>query len=533
MRRTTVVFKILISDPLSEDGIYPLRQADNLEVVIETDLTEEQLLQRIPEFDGLLVRSQTQVTREVIEKGHNLKVIGRAGVGVDNIDLDAATENGIIVVNAPDGNTNSAAEHTMAMLMSLARNIPQAYLSIKEKKWDRKSYVGVELRDKVLGIVGLGRIGAEVARRAKGQRMKVIAYDPFFSEEKAEAMGIGFATFDQVLEEADFITVHTPLMKETRHIINEDAFAKMKDGVRIINCARGGIIQEDHLYDAVVSGKVAGAALDVFEEEPAVDHKVLTLPQVIATPHLGASTVEAQENVAIDVSEDVVRILSGGLARNPVNIPSVPREIMRKIEPYFYLSEKLGKFLAQLDAGAIEEININYAGDLTALEIAPLTQNTLKGLLSKYVGARVNNVNASYLAERRGITVHENKTSAARGFTNLMTVEIVTKDSTRRVSGTLLNGLGSRIVKVDDYSMDVIPEGHLVLIHHQDQPGAIGRVGNLLAANDVNIATMQVGRLKVGGNAIMMLTIDRPLTDDEVNQIREMEGFEKVTKVDL
>lgn len=528
-----MVFKILISDPLSEDGIFPLREADNIEVVIDIGLSPDELLNKIGDFDGILVRSQTQVTREVIEKGHNLKVIGRAGVGVDNIDLDAATENGIIVVNAPDGNTNSAAEHTMAMIMALARNIPQAYMSIKNKKWDRKSYVGIELRDKTLGIVGLGRIGAEVARRAKGQRMNVIAYDPFFSKEKAEAMGIGYGTLDEVLEAGDFITVHTPLLKETRHLINADAFAKMKDGVRVINCARGGIINEDDLYDAIIGGKVAGAALDVFEEEPAIDHKVLELNEVIATPHLGASTVEAQENVAIDVSHDVVRILSGGLARNPVNIPSVPREVMRKIEPYFYLSEKLGLFLAHLEEEAIEEININYAGDLTALEIAPLTQNTLKGLLSRYLGTHVNNVNASYLAERKGITVHENKTSAARGFTNLITVEIITKTTKRRVSGTLLNGLGSRIVKVDDYSMDVIPEGHLVLVHHTDQPGAIGRVGNLLAENDVNIATMQVGRKHIGGNAIMMLTIDRPLTKDEVAQIRAMEGFDRVTTVDL
>ncbi|MFD2130545.1 phosphoglycerate dehydrogenase [Pseudogracilibacillus auburnensis] len=528
-----MVFKILISDPLSEDGIFPLREADNIEVVIDTGLSKEELLNKIGDFDGLLVRSQTQVTREVIETGHNLKVIGRAGVGVDNIDLDAATENGMIVVNAPDGNTNSAAEHTMAMLMSLARNIPQAYLSIKDKKWDRKSYVGVELRDKTLGIVGLGRIGAEVARRAKGQRMNVIAYDPFFTKEKAEALGIEHGTLDEVLAVGDFITVHTPLLKETRHIINKEAFAKMKDGVRVINCARGGIINEDDLYDAIVEGKVAGAALDVFEEEPAVDHKVLNLKEVIATPHLGASTIEAQENVAIDVSHDVVRILSGGLARNPVNIPSVPREVMRKIEPYFYLSEKLGLFLAHLEEEVISEININYAGDLTALEIAPLTQNTLKGLLSRYLGSNVNNVNAAYLAERKGITIHEKKTSAARGFTNLITVEIITKSTKRRVSGTLLNGLGARIVKVDDYSMDVIPEGHLLLVHHKDQPGAIGRVGNLLAENDVNIATMQVGRLHIGGNAIMMLTIDRPLTKEELEQIRAMEGFDRVTAVDL
>src|SRR5690625_667895 len=528
-----MVFKILISDPLNEEGIFPLREAGKIEVVVDTGLSAAELVNGIGEFDGLLVRSQTQVTREVIEKGHNLKVIGRAGVGVDNIDLDAATENGIVVVNAPDGNTNSAAEHTMAMIMALARNIPQAYLSIKNKKWDRKSYVGVELRDKTLGIVGLGRIGAEVARRAKGQRMNVIAYDPFFSEEKAEAMGIGYGTLDEVLEAGDFITVHTPLLKETYHIINKEAFAKMKDGVRIINCARGGIINEDDLYDAIVGGKVAGAALDVFEEEPAIDHKVLGLKEVIATPHLGASTVEAQESVAIDVSHDVVRVLSGGLARNPVNIPSVPREVMRKIEPYFYLSEKLGLFLAHLEEEAINQININYAGDLTALEIAPLTQNTLKGLLSRYLGTHVNNVNASYLAERKGITIHENKTSATRGFTNLITVEVITKSTKRRVSGTLLNGLGARIVKVDDYSMDVIPEGHLLLVHHKDQPGAIGRVGNLLAENDVNIATMQVGRKTVGGNAIMMLTIDRPLEKDELEQVKEITGFDRVTTVDL
>src|SRR5690625_5067047 len=330
-----MAFKILISDPLSEDGIFPLREADNIEVVIDTGLSHEELLKKIEDFDGLLVRSQTQVTREVIEKGHNLKVIGRAGVGVDNIDLDAATENGIIVVNAPDGNTNSAAEHTMAMIMALARNIPQAYLSIKNKEWDRKSYVGVELREKTLGVVGLGRIGTEVARRAKGQRMKVIAYDPFLTEEKAESLGIDHGTLDEVLAAGDFITVHTPLLKDTRHLIDKDAFNKMKDGVRIINCARGGIINEDDLYDAIVEGKVAGAALDVFEEEPAVDHKVLSLKEVIATPHLGASTVEAQENVAIDVSHDVVRVLCGGLARNPVNIQTVLREVIEEKETYF------------------------------------------------------------------------------------------------------------------------------------------------------------------------------------------------------
>ncbi len=526
-------FKILISDPLSEEGVFPLREAKGFDVTMKTDLTNEELLEEIGTYDALLVRSQTQVTREVIEQAHELKVIARAGVGVDNIDLNAATENGIIVVNAPDGNTNSAAEHTIAMLMSLARKIPQAFLSIKNKEWDRKSHIGVELRGKTLGIVGLGRIGEEVARRAKGQRMDVIAYDPFLTEERAETLGLKMGTLDEVLAAGDFITVHTPLLKETRHIIDASAFEKMKQGARVINCARGGIIDEDALYDAIKSGKIAGAALDVFEEEPAVDHKVLELTEVIATPHLGASTVEAQENVAIDVSHDVVRILTGDLARNPVNIPSVPREVMRKIEPYFNLSAKLGTFLAHTEIDGIESLTINYAGDLAALRIAPLTQNIVKGFLERRLGSQVNNVNAGYIAEQRGITIQENKTTAARGFTNLITVELKDKNGVKRVAGTLLNGLGPRIVKVDDYSMDVVPEGHLLLVYHTDQPGAIGRVGSLLAENDVNIATMQVGRAVIGGSAIMMLTIDRPLTEDELVQIRGMEGFDHVTAVDL
>lgn len=526
-------FKVLISDPLSEEGIFPLREAKGIEVVSKTDLSPEELIEEIVDYDALLVRSQTQVTRDVIEKAINLKVIARAGVGVDNIDLEAATENGVIVVNAPDGNTNSAAEHTIAMLMALSRKIPQAYLALKNKKWDRKSHVGVELRGKTLGVVGLGRIGEEVARRAKGQRMEVIAYDPFLTEERAETLGVKFGTLDDVLAAGDFITVHTPLLKETRHIINEEAISKMKDGARVINCARGGIIDEDALYDALKSGKLAGAALDVFEEEPATDHKILDLAEVIATPHLGASTIEAQENVAIDVSHDVVRILSGELARNPVNIPSVPREVMRKIEPYFALSEKLGTFLAHAEIDGIKELNINYAGDLAALRIAPLTQNIVKGFLQRRLGAQVNNVNASYIAEQRGIAIHETKSTAARGFTNLITVEITDKNGKKRVAGTLLNGLGARIVKVDDYSMDVVPEGHLLLVYHTDQPGAIGRVGNLLAENDVNIATMQVGREVVGGNAIMMLTIDRPLKKEEFEQIKEMDGFDQVIAVDL
>ncbi len=531
-----MAFKVVISDPLSEDGIYPLRQEKeiDIDVVIATEMNEEQLLEELKTANALLVRSQTTVTREMIEQSPQLKIIGRAGVGVDNIDLDAATENGIIVVNAPSGNTNSAAEHTIAMLMSLARNIPQAFNSLKNKEWNRKAFVGVEVKNKTLGVVGLGRIGEEVAHRAKGQRMRVIAYDPFLTEEKARKLDIEAGTLEEVIAAADFITVHTPLLDSTRNLINKEAFAQMKDGVRIVNCARGGIINEDDLYDAIQEGKVAGAALDVFVEEPFVDHKLLTLPEVIATPHLGASTVEAQESVAVDVSNDVIQFAKEGTVQNPVNLPSFPKKLLSKVAPYFELTEKLGAFLSYLADGVLKEINIQYAGALADVDVRPLTRNTVKGLLTKHLGNHVNDVNAKFLADRVGIKISEHKTaSEAKGFLNLITVEVVTEEERRSVSGTLLNGLGSRIVKIDDYAVDVVPEGHLLFIHHRDKPGAIGRVGTQLAARDINIATMQVGRSEEGGDAVMMLSVDEHVKEEEVEQFKKMANIYDVKAIDL
>lgn len=528
-----MAFNILISDPLSEDGIFPLRQAENMNIVIDTTNTPEELANKIHEYDALLVRSQTTVTREIIEKGTNLKIIGRAGVGVDNIDLDAATEHGIIVVNAPDGNTNSAAEHTMAMLMALARKIPQAFNSLKNGQWDRKSFIGVELKNKTLGVVGLGRIGAEVAARAKGQRMSVIAYDPFLTEDKAKKLGIKAGTIEDVLQAADFITVHTPLMKETKHLLNKDAFAIMKEGVQIINCARGGIIDEDALYDAIVAGKVAGAALDVFETEPFIDHKLLTLPQVIATPHLGASTIEAQECVAIDVSKDVVNFLNGGSVRNPVNLPSLSKEALAKVEPFFDLVEKLGVFLSRLTNSIIEEVNIYYSGELAESDVRPLTRNMMKGLLKRNLGNHVNDVNARYLADRFGMKVNEHKSTTPKGFSSLISIEVTTAKGVRSVAGTLLNGLGARIVKVDDSLVDVAPDGHLLFIKHINQPGAIGRVGTLLAKENINIATMQVGRTVMGSNAIMMLTVDNHVEQENVDNLKKIEDILDVIVIDL
>lgn len=526
------MYRILITDPLSDQGIERLIQAEDVEVVKKTDLSPEELLVEIENADALLVRSQTKVTAEVIQAGKRLKAIGRAGVGVDNIDVTAATSHGVVVVNTPDGNTISTAEHTFAMLIALARNIPQAYRSTISGEWNRKQFVGVELHKKTLGIVGLGRIGTEVAKRAHAFGMKVMAFDPYLTAERAKKIGVTQATLDDLYAQSDFITVHTPLTKETRHLINREAFEKMKTGVRIINCARGGIIDEQALLEAIQTGKVAGAALDVFEQEPPGHHPLFDLPQVIVTPHLGASTVEAQENVASDVSEEILHILRGEPFKNAVNLPSIPVELQEKLAPYQILAESLGRFIVQAAPGALDAVTVTYSGELADLDIAPLTRMIIKGALSYHL-SDVNYINAPFLAHQRGVNITEQKTSQTRGFTNLITVEISTAQEQRKVSGTLLNGFGPRIVKVDEYPIDVVPEGHLLLIQHQDQPGVIGRVGTLLGTRNVNIASMQVGRQQIGGQAIMMLTVDKPVPPEILAQLAEFDDIRSVREIDL
>ncbi|SFS91753.1 phosphoglycerate dehydrogenase [Marininema halotolerans] len=527
------MYRILVTDPLSDQGLEQLTQAPDVEVSIQTALTPSELLEAIKEMDALLVRSQTKVTKEVIMAGKQLKAIGRAGVGVDNIDIPAATNNGVVVVNAPDGNTISTAEHTFAMLISMARNIPQGYRSTVEGEWNRKAFVGVELNHKTLGIIGLGRIGTELSKRAKAFNMNVLAYDPYLTEERAQKIGVTKATLDDVIASSDFITVHTPLTKETRHLINADAFRRMKEGVRILNCARGGIIQEEALYDAIQSGKVAGAALDVFESEPPGNHPLLSLPQVTATPHLGASTHEAQENVAIDVAAEVLNILRDKPFKNAVNLPSIPPELVEKLRPYQILAEKLGHFASQTTHGALNEITITYSGELSDWDTAPLTRIVLKGALSHYL-SDINYVNAPHLAKERGVRVTEQKVSKAQGFTNLVTLTLKTDTQHEHtIAGTLLNGFGPRIVKIDRYSVDVQPTGHQLLIHHHDRPGAIGRVGTILGERNVNIATMQVGRTDMGGRAIMMLTVDKEIPDALIIELEELEEIQAVTAIDL
>lgn len=528
------MFKVFVSDPISDQGIQRLHEAEDVQVDKITGLSEEALVERIGEYDALLVRSQTKVTQRVMEAGKKLKVIGRAGVGVDNIDLDAATERGIIVINAPDGNTVSTCELTFAMLLASARNIPQAYKKTVSGEWDRKSFVGVELRNKWLGVVGMGRIGSEVAKRAKAFGMEVMAYDPFLTEERAEKQGVKLADVNEICRQCDFITVHTPLTPETRHLISTPQFEIMKKGMRLINCARGGIIDEEALVVALDKDIVAAAAFDVFEEEPPkADHPFLNHPKVIVTPHLGASTLEAQENVAVDVSAEVLHILRDEPFKNAVNMPPIPSNVLKKLQPYFELAEKMGSFLGQMTQGALKDIAIDYSGELADVDTAPLTRQIVKGVLSFHLGPEVNVVNAMHWAQSRGVHIVRQKSSTAKGFTNLITLKLVTDKEERSLSGTLLNGYGARIVQIDEYPVDVAPAGNFLLVSHNDKPGIVGKFGTMLGNKDVNIATMQVGRKIVGGAAVMILTVDKPAGKEVVKELAALPDITTVRELTL
>lgn len=517
--------RVLVSDPLAEEGLEILKKA--VDVDVKTDLKEDELCRIIGDYDALLVRSSTEVTAKVIEAGKRLKFIGRAGVGVDNIDMDAATRKGIIVANAPEGNTLAATEHTMAMMLSLARNIPQATASLKKKEWKRSKFMGVELNEKVLGIVGFGRIGRELAKRAIAMDMKCVAYDPFISKERAAQLGVEMMSVEDLFKIADVITVHTPLIAETKHIINAKSIATMKDGVRIINCARGGIIDEKALYDAVRSGKVAGAALDVFETEPPTESPLLTLDQIIVTPHLGASTVEAQVNVAVSVAKQCIEVLNGGSAKYVVNAPMVPPELAEVLEPYAQLAEKMGRFVIQIASGRLSSVELIYGGELSAYagSMKYITRLALKGLLDPVLQQPVNIVNADFIAKERGISVSETVTQESSGFKNLITIRIKTDKGEETVSGTVFFKGRSRIVAVGGYTMDMIPEGYVIVSRHLDKPGVIGRASTILGKCNINIAGMQVGRVQPGEHAIMVLNVDSEVPQEVMDEIRGMPGI--------
>lgn len=517
--------RVLVSDPLAEEGLAVLRPV--VDVDVRTGLSEDELCAIIGEYDALLVRSGTDVNARVIGAGKNLRFIGRAGVGVDNIDMDAATKNGIIVANAPEGNTLAATEHTMAMMQSLARNIPQANASLKKKEWKRSKFMGVELNEKTLGIVGFGRIGREVAKRARAMDMKCVAYDPFITQERAAQLGVQMMSMAELFMVADVITVHTPLIAETKHVINEKSIATMKDGVRIINCARGGIIDEKALYDAIKTGKVAGAALDVFEDEPPTESPLLTLDNVIVTPHLGASTVEAQLNVAVSVAKQCIEVLKGGSAKYVVNAPVVPPEHAEVLQPYAQLAEKMGRFVTQIAGGRLASVECIYGGELSAYagSMKFVTRLALKGLLDPILQQPVNIVNADFIARERGITVSETVTEESQGFKNLITIRIRTDKGEESVCGSVFLKGRSRIVEVEGYSMDMIPEGYVIVSRHLDKPGVIGRVSTLLGKSNINIAGMQVGRVQGKEHALMVLNVDDEVPEKIMAEIREMEGI--------
>jgi D-3-phosphoglycerate dehydrogenase len=520
-----VSFKILVSDPLADEGLEILRKEFHVDV--KTELPEEELVNIIDGYDALLVRSGTEVTSRVIEAGKKLRFIGRAGAGVDNIDMDAATRKGIIVANAPEGNTLAATEHTMAMMLSLARNIPEANASLKKKEWKRSKFIGVELNEKTLGIVGLGRIGREVAKRANAMGMHCVGYDPFISPDRASQMGVEALALDELFRASDFITVHTPLIKETRHIVNARSIATMKDGVRIINCARGGIIDENALCDAVKSGKIAGAALDVFEEEPPLNSPLLSLDKIITTPHLGASTVEAQTNVAVSIAKQCISVLKGGSAKYTVNAPIIPAEYADTIEPFAYLAEKMARFLTQITPGRIEKVEFIYGGELSQIgkNTRFITLMALKGILDPILQVPVNIVNAEFIAKERGIGISETTTPESGGFKSLVTIRVKTDKMEETMSGTVFLKGRSRIVAIGGYTMDMIPEGYVIVSRHLDKPGVIGRASNILGRMNINIAGMQVGRIKPGEEAIMVLNVDSEVPPEAMEEIRSMPGI--------
>lgn len=514
--------KVLVSDPLSEEGIVKLEGHFTVDVL--TGLSEDELVEKIGEYDALVIRSGTKVTRPVIEAADKLKIIGRAGVGVDNIDVDAATEKGIIVVNAPEGNMLSAAEHTISMMMAMSRNIPQANASLKSRKWERKKFMGVEVNGKTLGVVGLGRIGAEVARRAQGLDMNVLAYDPFISEERAKELGVELTSVKEIAKRADFITVHTPLTKETRNIIDAEEFAVMKDGVRIINCARGGIINEEALADAIKSGKVAGAALDVFVNEPPFDSPLLELDNVIMTPHLGASTEEAQINVAVAIADEVISVLGGGAAKNTINIPSIRAEVMTILAPYIELAETMGSVAGQLLEGNYNKVEITYHGDISEKDVRPVTIAALKGLLETAVGSAVNYVNAPSMAKSRKIEVIESKSVEAEEFASEIKIGLTKDGEKKSVKGTVV-GDEARIVEIDDYHVDIVPKGYMIVSNHINRPNVIGPCCMVLGKNDINISGMQVGRAEIGAKTIMTLNVDSEVSDSILEEMRGVDGI--------
>lgn len=519
--------KVLISDNLAPIGEKILREA-GLEVDVNTGLPPEELKAIIPEYDGLVIRSATKVREEIIEAATRLKVVGRAGIGLDNVDIPAASQKGIVVMNAPDGNATTAAEHAISLIMSLARNIPQATASMKAGKWEKKSFSGREVTGKTLGIVGIGRIGSIVANRAQGLHMKIVAYDPFMPAELVEKLGAEMLDLNEVARRADFITVHTPLTKDTHHLLSTEFFDNMKEDAMFVDAARGGVVDEEALYKALVDKKIAGAALDVFEKEPTnlENCPLLGLDNFICTPHLGASTSEAQENVAVAIAEQMADYLLKGAVRNAVNVPSVSDDVLAQVGPYIKLGEMLGSLHMQIAHGGVEEVNIEYSGDLADQETGPITVAFLKGLFTPILQDAVNYVNAPLIAKERGIRVVESKTPQASDFLNLVRVTVKTSEGENMLAGTVFGRKEPRLVRLNSFRLEALPAGPMLLVYNKNIPGVIGALGTTIGTGGVNISRMTVGREEKSNQNIILLNTDTVIEKDLLGKVRELEHID-------
>ena len=526
--------KVLVSDPIDQIGIDILSQVAHVDV--RTGLSQDELIGLIGDYDALMIRSGTQVTAPVIEAAPKLRIIGRAGVGVDNVDVKAATRRGVLVVNSPEGNTIAAAEQALALMLSLSRHVPHAHASTMAGGWDRKTYVGNELYKKTLGVVGLGKIGSHVARVARAMGMDVSAYDPFVSPDRAQQMQVRLLPLPQLFAEADYITLHLPRTPETENLVNAELLRTMKPSARLVNCARGGIVDEAALAEAVETGVIAGAALDVYAKEPlAADSPLRQVKErLILTPHLGASTEEAQENVAIDVAEQIRDVLLGLPARSAVNIPGLTPEVMDQLKPHLQLAETLGQLLSQLSGGQIGALEVRLQGDFAAHPAQPLVVAALKGVLSSALGDSINFVNAALEARDRGIKVLEVKDDASRDFAGgSLRLSCDGVKGQHSVTGAVFSDDELHIISIDDFPVNVVPSRHMLFTRHRDMPGIIGQLGSLLGEHNVNIASMQVGRRIVRGDAVMVLSIDDPIPAELLNSIHAIEGIQEAHPVTL
>ena len=518
--------RILVADPLADDGLDRLRRAG--EVTVVSKLGEAELIERIPDFDALVVRSETKVTAPILEAGRRLRVVGRAGVGVDNIDVPAATRKGILVVNAPRGNIVAAAEHTIALLFAVARWVPQADASVKRGEWNRSKFIGTEIRGKTLGVIGLGNVGSEVAKRAHGLEMEVVAYDPVVSVERAELFNVELVALGELLERSDFVTVHVPLVDANRHLIGASELAQLKPTARLVNTARGGIVDEDALCAALESGRLAAAAADVFEREPAGDNPLFRLPNFIATPHIAASTIEAQASVAFDVAEEVAAVLAGDLPRYAVNAPALPPEELAYLRPFALLTERLASLHGQLFGGRVAAIELEFEGEVAEHDVNLLVAAAIRGVLQPFTEDRINAVNARLVASSRGVRLIERRSPAHGSYASIVTLRM----HGHELAGTVLMG-EPRAVRIDSFRVDLVPEGRFLVSRHEDRPGVVGSFGMILGEHDVNIASMQVGRDAPRGNAMMILAVDDAVGPDVLSRLREVAGMSDLRYVEL